>query len=371
MSFLQLILKNLFRQRVRTTLTVVGIAVGITTVVALGVIVDGLKSSMGEMLQTGESDFLVAQKGASDFTFSTVTDEEWAAVAARDDIAWVHGVLLHVVRVGSNPYFILVGTRPEDMQQDPPQLIEGRLLQPDDTTAIVIGETAARSHDLGLGDTLEVDHQPFTVVGITRSDVSFLDSGGSAPLGIVQLMAGKPGIVTLLFVNVAPGAAAEEVAAAIEAQSTQVTAVTSVDEVSDVDQGMQIMDALNLAISVLAVGIGAVGVMNTMVMSVFERTREIGILRAVGWSGKRILRMIVTESLLLCLLAAVAGLALGVLAVQGVMRIETISGLLQPEYSLDVVLRALLVAVGVALAGAAYPAVRAVRLTPMEALRHE
>jgi putative ABC transport system permease protein len=117
--------------------------------------------------------------------------------------------------------------------------------------------------------------------------------------------------------------------------------------------------------------IGAIGVMNTMIMSVFERTREIGILRAVGWRGSRILRMIVLESLGLCLVAAGVGVGLGILASRAILVVPAISAFLDPEYATDVFVRALAVAVVVALVGAIYPALRAVRLSPMEALRHE
>jgi len=161
------------------------------------------------------------------------------------------------------------------------------------------------------------------------------------------------------------------VAQAIERDFPNLSTISDVGEYGKVDQGVQFLDAANLAISILAVGIGAIGVMNTMVMSVFERTREIGILRAVGWSGQRILRMIIGESLLLCVVAAAVGTALGVLATRAILLIELIRNLLEPQYTLDVFVRALVVAVVVALAGAAYPAFRAVRLTPMEALRYE
>jgi putative ABC transport system permease protein len=144
-----------------------------------------------------------------------------------------------------------------------------------------------------------------------------------------------------------------------------------VSETSKVDQGVAILDALNAAISVLAVGIGAIGVMNTMVMAVYERTREIGVLRAVGWSGERIIRMIVGESLALCLVGSVFGTALGVLATRALLQIEIVKSLLVPEYPAEIFVRAFAVAVTVALMGALYPAFRAVRLMPLEALRYE
>jgi putative ABC transport system permease protein len=106
-------------------------------------------------------------------------------------------------------------------------------------------------------------------------------------------------------------------------------------------------------------------------MSVFERTREIGILRALGWSGTRVLRMVLTESLMLCMAASVIGTGLGLVATRAVLFVPIIENFLEPQYPAAIFVRAVIVGVVVALAGAAYPAYRAVRLTPMEALRYE
>jgi putative ABC transport system permease protein len=371
MSFFGLVARNLLRQRTRTALTVIGISVGIMTVVALGVVADGLKASTGDLLRLGDADFIVAQQGASDMTFSTVTVEEWTALEQMPGVARATGVLMHVTRVGSNVYFLTFGIRPDQLAANPPRLVAGELLASQAADEIVLGARAADDLGVGVGDSVAIDDRPFRVVGVYQTGVRIQDSGGYVPLPVVEELAGRSGVVTGVYVTVAPDAEPALVAAAIEEQFPQLAAIGDVSEVGEVDQGMQIIDAANLAISLLAVGIGAIGVMNTMVMSVFERTRELGILRAVGWRGRRILQLIVGESLLLCVVSAGVGTLLGVLLSRAVLLVGTVAAFLEPRYSLEVFVRALVVAVVVALIGSAYPAFRAVRLTPMEALRHE
>jgi putative ABC transport system permease protein len=282
----------------------------------------------------------------------------------------VQVALFHITRAGSNPFFFMVGLRAEEAVASPPPLISGRTFTAD-PGEIMLGERAAADLGVVVGDPVTIDDRQFTVVGIYRTGALYEDGGAFANLAVVQQMAAKSGVVTAVFVTAAPGADASALAAHIEDQFPNLATIADTSEYGKVDQGITILDAANMAISILAVGIGAIGVMNTMVMSVFERTREIGTLRAVGWSSSRILRMILGESLLLCLVAMVAGSVAGFLAIQGLLLVETISSLLQPEYTVDVFLRGLVVAVAVAIAGAAYPALRAVRLTPMEALRYE
>lgn len=371
MSFFAFVLRNIARQRVRTTLTVVGIAVGITTVVALGAVASGLRATAGAMLRTGGADFVVAQKGSADLTFSTVSQADWDKVARRDDVARVTGLLMNVSRIGSNPYFALLGVRPDQLASAPPKLERGRLLASGRTDDVILGSRAAADLGADVGDTVTLLGRRFTVVGVYRGEMPLFDGGAYAPLDVVQQLTHKEGLVTALYVKVKPGADPRSTAKAIEAASDTVTTVSSVDEYGKVDQGVEAIDAANLAVSLLAVLIGAVGVTNTMIMSVFERTREIGILRALGWRSSRIMRMIVGESLLLCLAAAVVGIALGVLATRALLLVPAIETFLEPQYSLGLFLKAFAVGVGVGIAGALYPAMRAVRLSPMEALRHE
>lgn len=371
MSFVSLVFRNLFRQRMRTLLTVIGISVGITIVVALGAITGGLKGTAGAMLREGGADFMVARAGSADLTFSTVSEEEWAGVASLEGVERATGILIHVTQHGSNAYFPLLGIRPGQLALGPPELVSGRLLRAGAPDEVILGSGAAASTGATPGSNVTIDGRPLNVVGVYRSENVFFDAGAYAPLETVQELARKPDVVTAVFVTTASGTDPQALATRIEDGFPDLTTVASVGEYGKVDQGIQVMDALNLAVTVLAVGLGGIAVMNTMIMAVFERTREFGILRAVGWRGSRIMRLVLTEALFLCLVAAVFGAAFGILATRGVLLIEEIRSFLEPTYTLDVFARALLIAAGVGLVGALYPAYRAVRLSPMEALRHE
>lgn len=85
----------------------IGIAVGITTVVELGVITEGVKRAAGEILRVGGADFVVAQEGAADLSFSNVSEEEWQQVDALPGVEWTSSALVDIERVEGNPFFVL------------------------------------------------------------------------------------------------------------------------------------------------------------------------------------------------------------------------------------------------------------------------
>jgi putative ABC transport system permease protein len=153
-TFAALVVRNLFRQRVRTLLTVLGISIGITTVVALGAITSGLKSTMGDLVTGGGADFMVAQAGASDLTFSALGERDVRAIETRPDVARATATLLEVADVGSNPYFLLFGYEPEALPGEGLDLLRGALPRaPDD---VLLGSRAADELGASVGDVVEL-----------------------------------------------------------------------------------------------------------------------------------------------------------------------------------------------------------------------
>jgi len=371
MPFVLLILSNLMRQKIRTALTVLGISIGITAVVALGVFIQSAKSATEALLQAGGSDFIIGRDGSADLTLSTITEDEIAAVAAYDEVEYVTGTLVGISSVGSNPFFLQFGIEPAALEFFEVPLTEGELLPPDGGDVILLGRSAADSLGAGVGDSVEIRDLEFRVVGTYDSGVSMLDGGGILPLATVQEYERKPNLATIAFVKARPGTDIEALKEQIEEDYPGLAAAEDLDEVGDIDQGTQILDAVELGISGIAIFIGGIAVMNTMVMAVFERTREFGILRALGWRTRRIIQMVIGESLLLCLISAVVGSLLAIGLTQMIILFPAVRSLITLDYTLPVFIRGFVVGISVALLGAIYPAFRAARLSPAQAIRYE
>jgi putative ABC transport system permease protein len=134
---------------------------------------------------------------------------------------------------------------------------------------------------------------------------------------------------------------------------------------------MGLARAMAWGTSAIALVIGCVGVLNAMMMSVLERTQEIGILRALGWRTSRIIRMIVGETLTISAVGIVAGVAVGLAITRLLSRTPWLDGLLQPDVSPAVIAASTLSALAIGLIGGGYPAVRAARMSAVEALHYE
>ncbi|MFO7591624.1 MAG: ABC transporter permease [Acidimicrobiia bacterium] len=371
MSFLGLVAKNLLRQRVRALLTLLGITIGIITVVALGAVTAGLKATADDFVRSGGADFIVGQEGAADLTFSRIPESSVDAIEAVPGVRRTRPVIIHIISAGANPFFFLTGVSPDALAGAEIDLVQGRLLDRGAIDQVVLGRSAAVDLAVGVGDDVVLDETRFEVVGIFGSEVVWEEGGAIAPLATVQGLTRIADAVSLVYVTVDPDADPEAVAAEIRRRVPRVVTIADAEEYRQIDSGFSLIDAANTAISALAVLIGGIGVMNTMVMSIFERTREIGVLRAVGWSKRRVMRMILLESVLLCLVAAVLGALLGVGVSMLVTLIPAVGNFIAPAYPVSVFVRAALVGLVVGLLGAIYPALRATRLRPMEALRYE
>ena len=372
MPFAALIARNVWTRKVRSVLTGLAVAIGIMTVVALGVLTHSLNRTAVSILRTGSADFTVAQKGVSDVLNSSMDTGEVARIQQAQGVDKVIGVLVAAVKLDNNhPFFLELGIQPENLDPFGVHVVAGRPYSADATDEVMLGFRAARDLHKNVGDTINIDGNDFKVVGIFSTGQVFGDQASMLPLTHLQTLERKPESVTLAFVKAAPGANIDTVRGGIEHDNAELATVRTESEFGRIDRNLKLISAANIGISILALAIGAIGVMNTTAMSVFERTREFGVLRAIGWTRARVIALVMCEAFVLSMAGAFVGSFMGYVAVRLIKRVPELVGVFQPDYTGDVFGRALGIAIGMALIGALYPAIRAALLSPLEALRHE
>lgn len=369
MTFLALIFKNIWRHRIRTILTTLGISIGIATIVVFGLISSGLEDTIGGLIRPGKADFTVAKAGSADVVLSFIDSQKIDRIRNVKGVKEVIPFVFTIAPLDGNPYFIIAGLDADKLDVYGIKVTQGIAYSNNDE--VIIGKITARNKNLKVGDKIKIHNKPYQITGIFESGVSYYDSGSATTVKEAQRLQGITDKVNLISVVVGEGYDVREVANQVEKTDKELTAVVDLSDYEAIDQGTNITNQITLAISILAIVIGAFGVMNTIIMSVFERTREIGVLRAVGWHRRRVVVMILSESALMGVFAAILGSLLGVGIIWLLGQTELGEAWLAVRYEPIIFIRALLVSLGVVVFGSIYPAIRAALLHPTEALKYE
>lgn len=368
MTWAGFVWRNLMRRRGRTALTAAGVAIGVGLIIALLSIAAGVRKTAGDLIHIGRADFGVFQESASDLTRSLLPESLQQQITATPGVEDAARIFLRVSKVEGRDSFLVFGYDPSEFPSQRLVVVEGNRAG---AGQALLGDAGAKSLSLQPGDTIEVEGKEFPIAGLYHSGNRFVDGGVVLPLDAVQAIAGRPDEVTTFGVTVDLGKRPDDVAKLIEERIPGAVAVTEPDAVVKVDTSSRLIIDAGWIFSLLALIVGGIGVMNTMAMSVIERIQEIGIMRAVGWRKRRIALLILSEAVGIGLLALGLGLALGYLAAEVFTERSGLSTLAEPEFTGGVFAWGLAFALGVAVIGALYPAWRAIRLTPIEALRRE
>jgi len=377
MTFVGLLLHNVLRRRLRAAVTAMAVAIGVTAVLALGVLTTSLRQTAVAILRTGNADFSVSQQGVSDVLYSSLSQQDVDAIRATKGVEAATGVFVATGKINAkHPFFIEIGIAPRDEPEFGVTVLTGRSYRANASSAhgpgeMMIGSRAAKDYGLHVGDVFKVEERSFRVVGIFETSNVIGDTAGMFPLTDLQAWHTEPGVYTLAFVRARPNVALADLRHRIETANPRLATARSESDYGRVDRNLVLITAANVGGSILALFIGATGVMNTSLLSFYERLREFGLLRAVGWTRRRMFGLVLGEALLVSLVGAGAGIGIGIAAVQGLTHVHALVGVFQPTYEAWIFGRALLFAFGMAILSALYPAVRAAQLTPLSALQHE
>jgi len=388
-------LRDLGRRKVRTTLTILGITIGIWALVVFGsmankinALVEGGSSYYAGKVTLSDNSGSLGGFASAPMSISTVDE-----VRAVDGVGIVFPVVMMLmddemsaVTMGVPPMINGgVAGADEGRETFPVTIAQGRNLTPEDegSTVAVLGSDIARKYDKHAGDTMVLKGVTFEVVGIMAPTLTAPDQAASIPLAAAQelLITTLPPMIqsrleptdlaTSMVVFPDPGVEPATIAARIEAAIPEVAAMTGEDFDEQIGSATAILNSILVGIALISLAVGGLSVINTMAMSIAERTREIGIKRAIGGSRTRIVRELVVEAALIGFIGGSIGLALGFIVVQFGNEAGRSSGTVLFEMTLGTALGALLFSTILGAIAGFFPALHAARLDPVAALRYE
>ena len=373
MRFLTFIRHNLFRQKVRSLLTAIGVAVSITAVVTLVSTSTGFKNALSGSLESSGVDMVVVRAGVTDRTTSSLEESAAELLRALPGVGRVEPYLQEAItEKGAGVMGVTFkGVPPDSQLLTQLKIIKGDPLKPAGQAEAMLGKLLAKNLSKDVGGYLEVDEDKFKIVGIFDTSNVLENSQAIVLLSDLQDVLDRPHQVTgfqiVLAAQLPNNEKKEQAVARLrqqikdlkndEGKTLGLAALPTKDFVSN-DMQVQLAGAMAWGTSVISLIIGTIGILNTMVMSVLERTREIGILRAIGWRKSRVMGMILLESLVLSLLGWVMGVA-GAFALTVLLAEHPRArNFVRYEISLPVIAAGFAVCLLVAIVGGAYPAYR-------------
>ncbi|TME40813.1 MAG: FtsX-like permease family protein [Chloroflexi bacterium] len=409
---LRMAANGLLGNRTRSALTMLGILIGVSAVILLVAVGNGASVQINNQVQSLGANVIYVYpsnargSGGVSQGFGTGQSLTQADVDALNSKQQDPDVLAAIpiaqsggqITYGNQNYFApTTGTTPDFPQVRNYQLAEGSFFSADDVTArhrvVVLGQTVV-DNLFGttdpIGQTIKISRQSFRVIGV------FAQKGGTG-LGSQDNVVVAPITAVWAYLTGARGKVISQIVASASSAGTVTQAETEITtillerhQISDpaqadfqlqsqqdiLNQATSISTALTLvlgAIAGISLVVGGIGIMNIMLVTVTERTREIGIRKAIGARRRDILMQFLIEAMVLSGLGGALGIAVGALLALEAPKISALatSGFPTPVVSPTSVVLAFCVSVAIGLFFGIYPANRAARLHPIEALRYE
>lgn len=398
---LRIALASLKATRLHTLLTTLGIVIGvacITTVIALG---DGARSAIGSQLSELGNDVITVRPGKAerDANGNVTNYNIFSAIGATTLTERDYNSLSRLPNTKTAPLMLINGSvAAGGVTASGSQIIasngaladvlnlkmsDGDFLNPDiqDDNTVVIGTTLADrlfNTRSALGRTLQLRGKEFTVVGIIKETKSTTLSGYDLnSAAFVQLDTGKSfnqGIAQIqqMYIKSTNQTPPKDLQKSVtrtlltnHGGEEDFAALTPSDTQRIADGSLGFLTGIISAIASISILVGGIGIMNIMLVSVSERTREIGIRKSIGASNRQILRQFLIEALVM----TVTGGVIGILIAAGVSFLIAIQFGFFPLLSLTTILLALGISIGVGVIFGSWPALRAARKDPIDALR--
>ena len=387
-------LRSLARRKLRTGLTVLGITVGIWALMVMSAMANKLSAIVVGGSEYFDNKVVVSDAINPAFGFGLTP----MPIDVVDQIAEIPGVALAAPRVqllldpddsgsGFNaPDFVVAYMAGFDRGHETfrMEVAQGRetTLEDEGRRVVLLGADLARKFSVGPGDQFDIRGTQFEVIGVREPTLTFFDTTAVVPWAAGQELLRQEGVIAQLLGQRMPemtsmivaypeeGANVDELVHTVEREIPRLRAVSGDDFDEQFGSTIAIFNAIILSVALISIVVGGLAVINTMTMSVIERTREIGIKRAIGASRAVIMRELVLEAGFMGFVGGLTGLGLAALVVfvandagqsTGTILFRLTPGIAALGVTFSTVLGAL---------AGALPAWNAARMDPVEALRY-
>lgn len=369
MNHLQFAFRNLQRRRTRSILTILGVAFAVGSFITLY----GLSRSVHENVQRSfdehGTDLTVKRRGIAEPFGGTIPEGLIPEIAKIPGVAAVSGQLLTFAATDNDDNVLAVGWATDGFYWANVPLKEGRVPNRDEHKVALVGYDIARTLGKKLGDEITLLGEKFRIVGLTDYHSIINRNEVIVKLADLQELTFRPNAVTFLSIRLEhpdDQAEADRVAATIEGMEK--LSVSRSEGMLRNDSLFGLLTAVSTSMAWVALFMGVLMVLNTLLMAVLERTREIGILSAIGWSNERIMGALVIEGFILSAMGSIVGIVLGVAGSKFLSQIPAIGRYVAVEPTLPLIAATALAAMVLGILGSSYPAWVATRASPADAL---
>ena len=366
MNLFTLAISNLRRRPGRSLVVSASVGLALASSLSLVTLADSVGRNAGESADERGADMLVMSRNATDVFSSLISQDAGARLVSLEGIATASGELIMLAPIDRDRQNLITGWPADSFFWRDMPLVSGRVPRPGER-AMVLGEGTAETLHTKVGDRFTIFDETFTVVGVAGYRSAINRSMIFVLLPDLQEIAFRQGQVTMFDLQLKPDAAPDAVKVAVERAGAFTAAPT--DQMLARDRNIQVMRAVSRSVSLIAMVMGSLSVLNTLMMAVQERTREVGVMMAIGWSRWRTMSSIVFEGLLIGVGGCLFGVPMSFLIAIIFEHLPNVEGILTFRPTLTVLIPTLGASIAICAIGSFYPAWRAASMSPADALR--
>lgn len=370
--FIQIALRNLVRNKIRTLMTVMGVGMGIGVFISLSSISKSIEAQVQDVIKGYHFDITILSKGSASPFSSKIDANQAQRLLAIKGISSVSSLIIGKRGTKWNPYFFIIGAASEGRVISQINIIEGRPF----TTGkneLIIGELLAKKLGLAPNDILAISREAsYKITGIFRFGGRILDNGVILSIKQAQEILDQKDQINLLIAYPDGQEKTDQLVATINKSFPKLTAQEGDDFIGRMHI-FRTLTAFFSAVSFISLASCCFFVINTLLMAITERIKEIGILMAIGWDRKMIMMTIAFEALMVCFLGYIAGGMLGTffLRILNHRNFFPLIGSIPVFPAMDILFLAFSISILLGILSAIYPGIIATRMLPAKALMHE